>query len=152
MERRNDAKIQFIHLDTVLQNFSPEQKLELLQKNMDNIYIRVYEPGGTPPIPSLLRRKYGMVSETPVSPFFQMLSLFQQEDTGSYSIASKANERPYLENISSQSTKLLSTPTTAPLQSTKKKKPETSDPLIVELKNALKKRRIYVQGDDDLET
>ena len=151
MERRNDAKIQFIHLDTVLQNFSPEQKLELLQKNMDNIYVRVYEPGGTPPVPSLLRRKYGMVSETPVSPFFKMLSLFQQEDTSSYSTVSKTNERPYLENISNQSTKLLSTPI-AQAQTIKKKKPETSDPLIVELKNALKKRRIYVQGNDDLET
>lgn len=149
MERRNDAKIQFIHLDTVLKNFSPEQKLELLQKNMDNIYIRVYEPGGTPPVSSLLRRKYGAVSETPVSPFFQMLSLFLQEDSGSHSIALKANERPYLENISNPSLKLLSTPTTSSPQIIKKKKPETTDPLIVELKNALKKRRIYVQGDDD---
>jgi len=140
MERRNDAKIQFIHLDTVLQNFSPEQKLELLQKNMDNIYVRVYEPGGTPSVPSLLRRKYGMVSESPVSPFFKMLSEMD---------SNTLHPRPYLENISNQSTKLLSTPTTAPLQTIKKKKPETSDPLIVELKNALKKRRIYVQGDDE---
>jgi len=151
MERRNDAKIQFIHLDTVLKNFSQEQKLELLQKNMDNIYIRVYEPGGNPPMPSLLRRKYGAVSESPVSSFFKMLSLFQQEDNGSHSIPSKVNERPYLENISSQSTKLSSTPI-AQAQTIKKKKPETTDPLIVELKNALKKRRIYVQGNDDLET